>query len=109
MMASRSARYPSVTAPSSMCCRARRRSSWTSVKKGLSLMRRHYARRSPLRAKARLRGVVRAAAPFELAADAGLPHRAQKDREPERRHQRMAENRVEDRIAQRGEDDDADD
>src|SRR5437763_671220 len=112
MTVSRSPRYASVTAPSSMCCRARRRSSWTSVRKGFSVINNSPSRfslqeSSPFGAEACLAGIIRAPAPEEFASDSGQPHRPKKDPYPDRNHDRMQEKRVVQPIAKRSKEDQA--
>src|SRR5262245_25941738 len=92
-----------------MCLRARRRSSWTSVRKGLSVIRRvSLAKSLPIRAEARGPRIVYASPPGELPTDAGHPQRAQKDPSPHHENQWMEEDRGQDGVAESGEEDDPD-
>src|SRR5207245_8495964 len=81
--------------------------SLTSERKGFSVVTLITVLISPLCAEASLGRVIRAAAPAELVSHAGEPHRAKEDVCPKGHHQRMQEDRVEQRIAQRSEQDQA--
>src|ERR1700686_3842323 len=89
-----------------MCCRARRRSSWTSVRKGLSVMNISPSslclqESSPFRAEAGLAGIIRSPAPEKSAADSCDPERADEDPRPDADHDRMKQERVVEPVAQR--------
>src|SRR5438270_1959005 len=89
-----------------MCCRARRRSSWTSVRNGFSVINNSPSRfslqeSSPFGAEAGLARIISPAAPEEFAANSGQPHGAKKDPYPDRNHDRMQEKRAVQPIAER--------
>src|SRR6185295_4081697 len=79
-----------------MCCRARRRSSWTSVRKGFSVIYNSPSRyslqeSSPLGAKAGMTRIIGPPAPDHFAPDSGQPDGANEDPRPDRGHDRMQE------------------
>src|SRR3954454_17662506 len=95
-----------------MCCRARRRSSWTSVRNGFSVIDNSPSRSglqesSPLGAEAGFAGIISPPAPEQFAADAGEPDGADENPSPNRRHDRMQEKCGVQAVAERLEDDQA--
>src|SRR5947209_4663022 len=95
-----------------MCCRARRRSSWTSVRNGFSVIDNSPSRTwlqesSPLRAESGFAGIISAPAPQQFAADSGEPDGADKDPRPDHRHDGMQEDCGVEAVAQCAKEDDA--
>src|SRR4051794_17873167 len=95
-----------------MCCRARRRSSWTSVRNGFSVIDNSPSRMwlqesSPLRAEAGLARIISPPAPEEFAADSGQPDGADENPRPDRRHDRMQEDCGVEAVAERAKKNDA--
>src|SRR5438270_9334461 len=91
-----------------MCCRARRRSSWTSVRNGFSVINNSPSRfglqeSSPLGAEACFAGIISPSAPQQFAADSGEPDGADENPRPDRRHDRMQEDCGVETVAERSE------
>src|SRR3954468_7454023 len=79
-----------------MCCLARRRSSWTSVRNGFSVIDNSPSRTwlqesSPLGAEAGFARIISPPAPEEFAANSGQPDGADENPRPDRRHDGMQE------------------
>src|SRR3954454_10453929 len=89
-----------------MCCRARRRSSWTSVRNGFSVIDNSPSRvrlqeSSPLGAEARPARIICPPAPQQFAPDSRHPDRTDENPRPDRRHHRMEKKRGIEAVAQR--------
>src|SRR4051794_37805386 len=95
-----------------MCCRARRRSSWTSVRNGFSVIDKSPSRTwlqesSPLRAESGFAGIISPSAPQQFATDSGEPDGADEDPRPDRGHDGMQEDCGVEAVPERAKKDDA--